>query len=66
MGVPRASRGEAAYRFQPELQAFAKDPNVVVKATGQDGYPEGAAISLVLGEAVSDRLGWPLLERAGD
>jgi hypothetical protein len=29
--------GEAAYRFQPELPALAKYPNVAVKATGQPG-----------------------------
>jgi len=40
MGVPRASRGESAYRFQPELLALAKYPNVAVKATGQAGYAE--------------------------
>jgi len=33
MGVPRASKGEAAYRFQPELLALAKYPNVHVKLT---------------------------------
>ena len=42
MGVPRASTGEAAYRFQPELLALAKYPNVAVKATGQAGYAEDA------------------------
>ena len=42
MGVPRASKGEAAYRFQPELLALAKYPNVAVKATGQAGYAEDA------------------------
>jgi hypothetical protein len=41
MGVPRASKGEAAYRFQPELLALAKYPSVAVKATGQAGYAEG-------------------------
>ena len=40
MAVPRASNGEAAYRFQPELLALAKYPNVAVKATGQAGYAE--------------------------
>ena len=40
MGVPRASKGEAAYRFQSELLALAKYPNVAVKATGQAGYAE--------------------------
>ena len=40
MGVPRASTGEAAYRFQPELLVLAKYPNVAVKATGQAGYAE--------------------------
>jgi hypothetical protein len=30
MGVPRASKGEAAYRLQPELLALA---NLAVKAT---------------------------------
>src|SRR6266478_1217774 len=40
MGVPPGSRGEAAYRFQPELLALAKYPNVAVKATGQAGYAE--------------------------
>jgi predicted TIM-barrel fold metal-dependent hydrolase len=41
MGVPRASRGETAYRFQPELLALAKHPNIAIKATGQAGYAEG-------------------------
>ena len=40
MGVPRASKGEAAYRFQPDLLALAKYPNVAVKATGQAGHAE--------------------------
>ena len=40
MGVPRASKGEAAYGFQPELLALAKHPNIAVKATGQAGYAE--------------------------
>jgi hypothetical protein len=35
MGVPRASKGEAADPFQPELLALAKYPNVAVKATGR-------------------------------
>jgi predicted TIM-barrel fold metal-dependent hydrolase len=39
MGVPRASKGEAAYRFQPELLALAKYPNVAVKATGRRATP---------------------------
>jgi predicted TIM-barrel fold metal-dependent hydrolase len=43
MGVPRASKGEAAYRFQPELLALAKYPNVAVKATGQAGYASASA-----------------------
>lgn len=38
MGVPPGSKGEDAYRFQPELLALAKYPNVAVKATGQAGY----------------------------
>jgi predicted TIM-barrel fold metal-dependent hydrolase len=42
MAVPPGSRGEAAYRFQPELLALAKYPNVAVKATGQAGYAEDA------------------------
>jgi len=42
MAVPPGSRGEAAYRFQPELRALAKYPNVAVKATGQPGYAEDA------------------------
>jgi predicted TIM-barrel fold metal-dependent hydrolase len=42
MAVPPGSRGEAAYRFQPELRAVAKYPNVAVKATGQPGYAEDA------------------------
>jgi predicted TIM-barrel fold metal-dependent hydrolase len=42
MGVPRASKGEAAYRLQPELLALARHPNVAVKATGQAGYAEDA------------------------
>jgi predicted TIM-barrel fold metal-dependent hydrolase len=40
MAVPPASRGDAAYRFQPELRALAKYPNIAVKATGQPGYAE--------------------------
>ena len=40
MGVSRASEGEAAYRFQPELLAVARHPNVAVKATGQTGYAD--------------------------
>jgi predicted TIM-barrel fold metal-dependent hydrolase len=40
MGVPPGSRGESAYRFQPDLLALAKYPNVAVKATGQAGYAE--------------------------
>ena len=40
MGVPRASKGEAAYRLQPELLALAKYSNIAVKATGQAGYAE--------------------------
>jgi L-fuconolactonase len=40
MGAPRADMGDAAYRFQPELLALAKYPNVAVKATGQAGYAE--------------------------
>jgi hypothetical protein len=42
MAVPPGSRGESAYRFQPELLAFAKYSNVAVKATGQPGYAEDA------------------------
>ena len=42
MAVPPGSRGEAAYRFQPELLALAKYPNIAVKATGQPGYAEDA------------------------
>jgi predicted TIM-barrel fold metal-dependent hydrolase len=42
MAVPPGSQGEAAYRFQPELLALAKYPNVAVKATGQPGYAEDA------------------------
>jgi predicted TIM-barrel fold metal-dependent hydrolase len=38
MGVRPGSRGEPAYRLQPELLALAKYPNVAVKATGQAGY----------------------------
>ena len=40
MAVPPASRGASAYRFQPELRALAKHPNVAVKATGQIGYAD--------------------------
>ena len=40
MAVPPGSRGKAAYRFQPELLALAKYPNVAVRATGQPGYAE--------------------------
>ena len=42
MAVPPGSSGESAYRFQPELLALAKYPNVAVKATGQPGYAEDA------------------------
>ncbi|HET6195644.1 MAG TPA: amidohydrolase family protein, partial [Acetobacteraceae bacterium] len=42
MAVPRASKGEAAYRNMPQLLALAKHPNVAVKATGQAGYAEDA------------------------
>src|SRR5207244_9676120 len=42
MAVPPGSKGEAAYRFQPELLALAKYPNVAVKATGQVGYAADA------------------------
>ena len=42
MAAPPGSRGEAAYRFQPELLALARYPNVAVKATGQIGYAEDA------------------------
>ena len=39
MAVP-PGKGESAYRFQPELLALAKYPNIAVKATGQAGYAE--------------------------
>ncbi len=42
LAVPPGSSGESAYRFQPELLALAKYPNVAVKATGQPGYAEDA------------------------
>jgi len=42
MAVPPGSRGEPAWRFQPELLALARYPNVAVKATGQPGYAEDA------------------------
>ncbi len=42
MAVPPGGCGESAYRFQPELLALAKYPNVGVKATGQPGYAEDA------------------------
>jgi predicted TIM-barrel fold metal-dependent hydrolase len=42
MGVPRASKGEAAYQNLPQLLALAKHPNIAVKATGQAGYAEDA------------------------
>jgi predicted TIM-barrel fold metal-dependent hydrolase len=42
MAVPPGSKDEAAYRFQPELLALGKYPNVAVKATGQPGYAEDA------------------------
>jgi predicted TIM-barrel fold metal-dependent hydrolase len=38
MGVPRATKGEASYQYQPQLLALAKHPNIAVKATGQAGY----------------------------
>jgi predicted TIM-barrel fold metal-dependent hydrolase len=42
MAVPPGSHGASAYRFQPELLALAKYPNIAVKATGQIGYAEDA------------------------
>jgi hypothetical protein len=42
MAVPPGSSGGSAYRFQPELLALAKYPNVAVEATGQIGYTEDA------------------------
>jgi predicted TIM-barrel fold metal-dependent hydrolase len=38
MGVPRATQGEESYRYQQQLLALARYPNVAVKATGQAGY----------------------------
>ena len=40
LAVPPGSSGASAYRFQPELLALARYPNVAVKATGQPGYAE--------------------------
>ena len=40
--LPPGSRGESAYRLQPELTALAKYLNIAVKATGQIGYAEDA------------------------
>jgi predicted TIM-barrel fold metal-dependent hydrolase len=40
LGVPRATKGAESYRYQPELLALAKHPNIAVKATGQAGYAE--------------------------
>jgi len=37
---PPSAFATSAYRFQPELLALAKYPNVAVKATGQAGYAE--------------------------
>jgi L-fuconolactonase len=42
MAVPPGSHGESTYRFQPELLALAKYPNIAVKAIGQIGYAEDA------------------------
>jgi predicted TIM-barrel fold metal-dependent hydrolase len=42
MAVPPGSSGASTYRFQPELLALAKYPNVAVKVTGQPGYAEDA------------------------
>src|SRR6202043_203249 len=42
MAVPPGSHGESAYRFQSELLALARYPNVAVKTTGQPGYAEDA------------------------
>jgi predicted TIM-barrel fold metal-dependent hydrolase len=38
LGVPRATKGEESYQYQPQLLALAKHPNIAVKATGQAGY----------------------------
>jgi predicted TIM-barrel fold metal-dependent hydrolase len=55
MGVPRASKGQAAYRFQSELLALAKYPNVAVQraahplgtvAAGHCGVPPKAQPTL--------------------
>lgn len=38
LGVPRATKAPESYRYQPELLALARYPNIAVKATGQAGY----------------------------
>jgi hypothetical protein len=55
MAVPPRSRGEAAYRFQPELLTLAKYPNVSVKATGQ---PDSRAAILRWLWAKPCAIGW--------
>jgi hypothetical protein len=62
MGVPSVSKGEAAYRFQPDLLASAKYPNVAVRATpavgsGCSGAPKGRDLELVMGEALCSWVG---------
>ena len=53
MGVPRASKGEAAYRFQPELLSLAKYPNVASRpparrATPRTGIRSAASIRICI------------------
>ena len=47
MGVPRASKGEAAYRFQPELLALAK----LLERGGQSDEAGGATPTCIFSSA---------------
>jgi hypothetical protein len=67
MGVPARSKGG---RFQPELPALAKYPNVAVKATGQAGDPEdeypfqSSGAIVIAGEVtIGDRCRGPISTR---
>jgi predicted TIM-barrel fold metal-dependent hydrolase len=51
MGVPRASKGEAAYRFQPELLALARYPKWRSRRRGRQATREEAVRRLTKGSS---------------
>ena len=57
MGVPRASKGEAACRFQPELRTWRQ---CVTLFTEELPWLKGRDLDLVMGEALCNWVGWPL------